>query len=270
MRKTLMALLVIPFMISACTPNNVTIDNTFKKYFDSAGVSGSFGLFDNGQGHFTIYNLPGYRDSAYLPASTFDIVSSLIGIQTGLIKDDSAVIHWDPAMIIKPACEDDLNLKADFQHSCEMAFREIARRIGQDTMRKWIDTLGYGNKDTGGGSDSFWLDNHLRITPDEELGLIKKLYFDQLPFFQRTQRIVKGMMLMEANSNYQLSYKTGWGQGKDGRYIGWILGWIEENKHPYLFVLNLGSDDERAVAQNVQVELLKNILKQMGFFEGKK
>ncbi len=91
------AFIIALCLFSACTPNNVTVDDSLKKYFDSAGVSGSFGLFYNGQGHFTIYNLPGYRDSAYLPASTFDIVSSLIGIQTGLVKDDSAVIQWgDP------------------------------------------------------------------------------------------------------------------------------------------------------------------------------
>ncbi len=166
--------------------------------------------------------------------------------------------------------KDDLTLKEAFQNSSENAFGALASRIGRDTMKKWIDTLGYGNRNIGGAIDNFWLNDTLRITPDEELGLIKKLYFDQLPFFQRTQRIVKSMMLMEANSNYQLSYKTGIGHVKDGRFIGWVTGWIEENKHPYLFVLNLGSSDLRAIAQNVQVEVLKSILKQMGFFEGKK
>lgn len=246
-------------LFSACTPNNVTVDNSFKKYFDSAGLSGSFGLFDNGQGHFTIYNLPGYRDSAYLPTSTFDIVSSLIGIQTGLVKDDSTLIQGD-----------DLTLKDAFKNSNENAFGALAARIGRDTMKKWIDTLGYGNKNIGGPIDNFWLDDSLRITPDEELGLIKKLYFDQLPFFPRTQRIVKNMMLMEANSNYQLSYKTGIGRTKDGRFIGWVTGWIEENKHPYLFVLNLGSSDLRAMMPDARLAVLRGILKQLGFFEGKK
>lgn len=257
-------------LFSACTLNNVTIDNSFKKVFDSAGVSGSFGLFDNGQGHFTITNLKGYRDSSYLPGSTFDIVNSLIGIQTGLVKDDSSVIHWDTATAIKPECGNDQTLRAAFQSSCENSFRELARRIGKDTMKKWIDTLGYGNKDMGGGIDSFWEDDRLRLTPDEQLGLVKKLYFDQLPFFLRSQRILRSMMRMEANSNYQLSYKTGSGMAKDGRYIGWITGWVEENKHPYFFVIRLGSADDRAMGQNIQVGVLKSILKQMGFFEGKK
>ena len=59
--------------------------------------------------------------------------------------------------------------------------------------------------------DTFWLDNSLKITPDEELGLVKRLYFDQLPFFKSYQETVKRAMLFENNTNYRLGYKTGWG-----------------------------------------------------------
>lgn len=270
MPKSLFALLIVPFFFSACSQNNVTVDNSFKKYFDSTGVSGCFGLFDNGQGHFTIYNLPRFRDSAYLPASTFKIVNSLIGIQAGTVKDDSAVIPWDHVVRSRTDCNQDLTMKQAFQQSCVNWFQELARRIGKDTMKKWIDTLAYGNRNISGPIDSFWLNNHLKITPDEELGLVKKLYFDQLPFFQRTQKIVRNMMLMENNANYQLSYKTGWGFKEDGHDIGWIVGWVEENKHPYFFVLNLESADPGVDMKNIRMHILKSILKQMGFFEGKK
>jgi beta-lactamase class D len=258
--------LVILFIISSCSRNNVTIDDSLSKYFDSAGVSGSFGLFDNTLGHFTIYNLPRYRDSAYMPAGTFDIVSSLVGIQTGVVKDDSSV---DP-LPAGGSGDHPLTLKEAFRNSGEEAFGALERRIGRDTLKKWVDSLGYGNKDLSEPVDSFRMDDQLRITADEELGLVKKLYFDQLPFFQRTQRIVRGMMLMESNSNYQLSYETCLGRARDGRFIGWVVGWIEENKHPYFFVLNLGSGDLRAVMPDVRMAILRNILKQLGFFEGKK
>src|ERR1700748_2006404 len=95
MRKAVFAILVSSVGFAACSPNNVTEDDSLKKYFDSVGVNGSFGLFDNGQGHFTIYNLHRFRDSSYLPASTFKIVNSLIGIQTGFVKDEKTVIPWD-------------------------------------------------------------------------------------------------------------------------------------------------------------------------------
>ena len=74
--------IVILFFVSlivgfnSCSPNNVTVDGSIKKYFDSNKVIGSFGMFDNGAGEFTIYNLSRFRDSVYLPASTFKIVNS--------------------------------------------------------------------------------------------------------------------------------------------------------------------------------------------------
>ena len=35
----------------------------------------------------------------------------------------------------------------------------------------------------------------------------------------------------------RLGYKTGWGfwNEKTGKHIGWVVGWIEENQHPYFF-----------------------------------
>jgi len=243
-------------VLAGCTQGNVTEDDSLKQYFDAAGVGGCFGMFDNGQGHFTVYNLHRYRDSSYLPAGTFDILQSLIAVQTGVVKDDSAVIS------------DSITLREAFQGSNTIAFRELARRIGKDTLKKWIDSLGYGNKDVS--TDAFWMDNHLTITSDEELGLVKKLYFDQLAFFPRSQKVVRQMMRMEGNSNYQLSYKTGTGIRKDGHVLTWYAGWIEENKNPYFFVLNLDSPDPNKDTRSAGLSILKNILKQQGFFQGKK
>ena len=73
--KTFLSILALTLLLGSCTQNNVTEDDSLKQYFDIAGVAGTFGMFDNGQGHFTIYNLKRFRDSAYLPAATFDIVA---------------------------------------------------------------------------------------------------------------------------------------------------------------------------------------------------
>jgi len=236
------------FFVASCSQNNVTEDNSLKKYFDAAGVNGTFGLFDNGQGHFTIYNLPRFRDSAYLPAGTFDIIQSLIGVQTGVVKDDSALATAGR----------------------ENGFGQLALRLGKDTLKKWIDSLGYGNKNISGPLDSFWLNNHLKVTSDEQLGLVKKLYFDQLPFFQHTQLVVRRQMQNDNNTNYRLTYKTGHGIKEDGHAIAWIVGWVEENKHLYFFVLNLESADPGRDIREKELPVLKGILTQMGFFQGKK
>ena len=104
---------------------------------------------------------------------------------------------------------------------------------------------------------------------DEQLGLVKRLYFDQLPFRKSVQEMVKNVMLQEDNTAYKLSYKTGWGFRENGHGIGWVVGWIEENNHPYFFVLNLGSSAKDFDMVTVRMNVLKGILKQLGFFEGK-
>ena len=256
-------------IINACTPNNVTVDNSLKKYFDKNNVTGTFGLFDNGQGSFTVYNLSRYRDSSYLPASTFKIVNSLIGLQTGIISSENMVIKWDGVVRSRPEWNKDLTMTEAFKVSAVPYYQEVARRIGKDRMQLWLDSLHYGTQKIKTGIDTFWLDNSLKIKPDEELGLVKRLYFSQLPFDKRPQSIVKKVMLQENNANYQLSYKTGWGSGENGDAIGWIVGWIEENQHPYFFVLNVEGKPDTDMT-TLRLKMLKGILKQLGFFEGKK
>ena len=259
--------------LHSCSLNNVEEDGSLKKYFDEHQVTGSFGLFDNASGNFKIYQLNRFKDSAYLPASTFKIVNSLVGIETGRVKDDSTVIEWNGQPSRIPACNENLPMYKAFRNSCLPWFQELARRIGKDMMQKEIDSLGYGEryeKPVIKTIDSFWIDNSLKVTADEQLGLVKRLYFQKLPFQARTQRLVKQMMLIEDNANYKLSYKTGWGDRENGNAIGWIVGWIEENRHPYFFVLQIESADPKADIVSIRMKMLKDILGQYGFFQGRK
>jgi beta-lactamase class D len=267
--KSFFYCLVLLALLQSCSQNNVKQDKNLKKYFDENKVEGCFALMDNGTGKFTVHNLGRYRDSSYLPASTFKIVNSLIGLQTGKISGDSMIIKWDGVKRRVEEWNQDLNMFDAFRASSVYYYQEVARRIGKDTMQFWLDSLRYGTKKIVGPVDSFWLNNSLKITPDEELGLVKRLYFDQLPFFKTYQESVKRAMLFENNANYRLAYKTGWGFRENGHAIGWVVGWIEENNHPYFFVLNIESPDKDFDMWKVRMKMLKDMLKYLGFFDGK-
>jgi beta-lactamase class D len=271
--RFLFIFLAMAVVFVSCTQNNVKEDDAPRKYFDAHQLNGCFALYNNGTGLFTIYNLKRYRDSAYLPASTFKIINSLIGLQTGKISSDSMIIPWDGITRNVPEWNKDLNMYQAFRVSAVPYYQEVARRIGKDTMQFWLDSLKYGvGKDKKpykiSKIDSFWLDNSVKITPDQNLGIVKKLYFDELPFFKVYQQKVKQAMLFEDNSNYRLGYKTGWGFTDKGHSLGWIVGWIEENKHPYFFVLNVESPDPNYNMKDVRLKILKDILKEYGFFNG--
>lgn len=268
-------LILVTLFFFACSQNNVKQDASLKKHFDENKAEGCFALMNNATGKFTIYNLSRYRDSSYLPASTFKIVHSLIGLQTGKIVNDSMVIKWDGVKRWVEEWNKDLTMYEAFRVSAVNYYQEVARRIGKDTMDMWLDSLKYGASDKNQqvriktAVDSFWLDNSLKVTPDQQLGLVKRLYFDQLPFFKSYQEIVKRAMLFENNANYRMGYKTGWGFTENGHSLGWIVGWIEENNHPYFFVLNIESPDRDFDMIKVRIKMLKDILKEQGFFEGK-
>ena len=253
--------------ISSCSVNKAKIDDSLKKYFDANKVDGCFTMFDNTSGKVTVYNMA--LDTVRLtPASTFKIINSLIGLETGKVTDEKMVIKWDGIKRWNEDWNKDLSMEEAFKVSAVPYYQELARRIGKDTMQRWLDSLHYGNQTIGNRVDSFWLDNSLKISADEQLGLVKRLYFDQLPFQKRTQQIVRDVMTQEDNTMYKLSYKTGWGFDEKNNNIGWIVGWVEENKHPYFFVTLVKSPDKNIDMRAVRLKITKDILTQFGFFKG--
>jgi beta-lactamase class D len=269
--KQIFVFLLVTVSIVACSPNNVIKDESLKKYFDDNKVKGCFGMYDNGQDAITVYDLARFRDSSYLPASTFKIVNSLIALETGRVTDTSMIIKWDGVNRDIENWNQDLSMQQAFKYSSVPYYQEVARRIGKDTMQRWLNALQYGTRTIKGAVDSFWLNNTMKVTSDEQLGLVKRLYFTKLDTFQpRTQRLVKDLMLQEDNANYKLSYKTGMGYNERGHLIGWMIGWIEENNHPYFFVTNVESTDPKADMVSIRMNITRGILKKMGFFEGKK
>lgn len=266
--KSSMVIIIAGMMIlTSCSVNNANIDNSLKPFFDSAKLDGCFTMFNNATGKITVYNLK-LDTMRTLPASSFKIVSSLIGIETGRIVDENMVIKWNGMKSTHPEWDKDLTMKEAFKVSSEPYYQEVARRIGRDTMQQWLDTLKYGTIKISGPIDSFWLNNTLKISPDEQLGLVKKLYFNKLPFQKRSQQIVKDVMLQEDNTQYKLSYKTGWGTDEKGLQTGWIVGWIEENNHVYFFVTLVKSPDQQIDMPAVRMKITKGILSKLGFFKG--
>jgi len=260
---------VLLFSFSACSVNKAKLDNNLKRYFDSSKVEGCFTMINNSDGQVTVYNM-NLDTSRFSPASTFQIVNSLIALETGIVSDENMLIKWDGIVREDSSCNKDMNITQAFQSNCVSFYQEVARRMGKDTLQRWVDSLSYGNKNITGSVDSFWLNNNLTISPDEQLGLLKRLYFDQLPFRKSVQQSVRDMMIKEDNTAYKLSYQTGLAHDKLHHSIGWLIGWIEENRHVYFFVTMIQSSDPAIDMEKKRIDITKGILKQYGFFEGKK
>jgi len=215
------------------------------------------------------------------PFSTFKIFNSLVALETAVAPDDQLFIKWDSVVRARPEWNKDMTMREAFKASNYGYYKEIARRIGPARMKHYLDTVKYGNMNMNGGIDQFWINDSLKISADEQAGFVKRLYFAELPFSERSQRIVKNMMLQEETPAYKLYYKTGTGPVGD-KYIYWIVGFVERTEHvkedkesmnktdfreyPYFFAQNfeIPVTDTGKNWFDIRVAVLKDILKDYG------
>src|SRR6185312_3929113 len=113
-------------LISSCTMNRAKINNDLKKYFDSSNVGGSFSFLNNQIGDVTVYNMK-LDTQRVSPGTSFKILNTLIGLQTGKITNENSVMKNDSAGTLNA------DLKQAFDNSDVDYFQQIARQIGKDT-----------------------------------------------------------------------------------------------------------------------------------------
>jgi beta-lactamase class D len=234
----------------------------FKTHYDRYKVQGSFVLYDQKQDKYTFYNKAQFKQ-AFTPASTYKICNSLIGLETGVIKDSNFVIKWDGKVRQNPKWNADHDLKTAFKNSTVWYYQELARRVGGKQMKYWLDKANYGNADTSGGIDKFWLTGGLRITPEQEIDFLKRLHDNKLPFSKRSVEMVKQIMIEKEAPGYVLRAKTGWG-AQDTTDIGWYVGYVETKDNVYYFANCIQcSDPNNKDFGNARTEIAWAILKEL-------
>jgi len=278
----LMALLFV-LMVQACRDIRIHEHEDWEKYFVEHGIDplkACFILRDNN--HETVHYFNKDRClEGQSPASTFKIFSSLAALESVTAPNEQMVIAWDSVERDIAEWNQDLTMRQAFQYSSVPYYQELVRRIGPDYMQHYLDTANYGNKRMGGPIDQFWLNDTLKISADEQLGLVKRLYFSQLPFSDRSQRIVKSMMVQEDTHEYRLYYKTGWGQLPEKQII-WVVGFAEKmvymkehensmNKsdvrmYPYFFAMNFDLPNPVPAGDwaHIRLEITQSILREFG------
>ncbi len=227
--------LIASFSVTAA---EVVARPEWERHFEAKGVRGTFIVFDPARDRYLVFNEQRAR-TRFLPASTFKIPNALIGLELGAIDDENEVFRWDGKPKPRAAWERDHTLASGMRESVVWMFQEVARRIGRERMREWLDRLEYGNRDIKGGIDLFWLQGTLRVSAREQVDLLRKLSEGALPMTQRSQRLVRDALLVEKTAAYRLYAKTG-SAGPGTNAIAWWVGWIERKGRPTAnFALNL-------------------------------
>ena len=234
----------------------------FAEFFTKYHVSGSFLLYDLKQDKYIAFD-SGRCRRRFLPASTFKIFNSLVALETGVAPDEHMVLKWDSVQRSHPEWNKDQDMTTAMKNSTVWYYQEIARRIGEKRMLEWITREHYGNMDISGGIDQFWLRGGLRISQEEQIDVLRRLYSGELHFSRRTMEIVKRIIILKDTVTYTLRGKTGWGDVEGGA-VGWLVGYLEQNGDVYFYATNIEAHDPppdsfAAARRGITEEILKRL-----------
>jgi len=212
----------------------------FERFFTNKKVKGSFLLYDAKRDHYTAYQYDRCREG-FLPASTFKILNTLIGLETGVLQDEKTVMKWDSVKRSNADWNRDNTLMSAFRVSCVPCYQAVARKVGLERMQQWVGKAQYGHMDIRAGNlDSFWLNGKSRISQEEQVDFLRRLHEGRLPFSRRNVRILQNIMLLDEQPGYRLYGKTGWATPEPNN-VGWFVGYVEQGDNVYYFATNLGS-----------------------------
>lgn len=201
------------------------------RHFEAEKVTGTFVLFDVAKDTMVVFNRP-RAEERFVPASTFKIVNSLIGLKVGAVRDVDEVLPYGGKPQQIAAWEKDMSLRDGIRVSNVPVFQELARRIGLPRMAENVKAFGYGNQDVGTVVDRFWLDGPLKISAIEQADFLARLAGGKLPVDAKDVAAVEAITLFEDSKT--LHAKTGWQPP-----IGWWVGWGRKGDALFTFALNI-------------------------------
>ncbi len=244
------------------------IQDSLAKHFSDNGTQGTFVAYKVDD--YTVIASDAERSGeAMLPASTFKIPNSVIALETGVVGDpDKDVFKWDGVVRFIPEWNKDHTLRSAIAASAVPVYQEIARRIGEERMQKYLAAFDYGNHDIGGGIDRFWLTGDLRIDPVQQVDFIDRLRRNALPVSKRAQQLTRDILPITKVGNATIRSKTGLigvddkTEGGGARSsVGWLVGWVEKDDKETVFALNLDIREEhhRAARMKLAEQCLTDI-----------
>jgi beta-lactamase class D len=205
--------------------------------FEHHEVVGTFVLYDAPADRVVTVNRP-RAEKRYVPASTFKIANSLIALEAGVVRDENEVIPYGGKPQPFKAWEKDMPMREAISASNVPIYQELARRIGLELYKQWLDRLDYGNRQTGSSVDTFWLDGPLEISAIEQARFVAALAQQKLLASPRAQGIVCDILHLETTDGRALYGKTGW-RFSSTPQLRWWTGWVQRNGKIVAFALNI-------------------------------
>lgn len=214
----------------------------------------------------------------FAPCSTFKIVLSLIGYDSGILIDE---MH--PVLPFKKGYPEWLEVwKQDqtptswIKNSCVWYSQVFTQKLGMEKFQSYITKLQYGNMDLSGdkgknnGLTNAWLSSSLEISPEEQLAFLQNLLNNNLPFTQYAHDLTKKILFLEElPGGWKLYGKTGNGSllsadrtKKLEIQHGWFIGWLEKGDNKIIFISHIADNakEERYASLRAKEQTKEKLL----------
>lgn len=226
-------------------------EEDMSEYFD--GFKGSFVLYDLSSDSYTIYNKE-MSEKRVSPDSTYKIISALSALESGIISPDENTLKWDGEQNYFEAWNRDQNLSSAMQNSVNWYFDRLNEN-NRKNLENTFNTFEYGNCDLSGGND-FWMESSLKISPVEQIDVLKALYLNEYGFDEENVQAVKDSMKI-TDGFYG---KTGSGMVNGKEVNGWFVGFVESEDNVWFFALNMNDENgaNGSTAADAAIEILND------------
>jgi len=195
------------------------------------------------------------------PVSTFNIAVSLMGFDSGFLKDQHAPVlpYRAEYKAWNEAWRRDMDPSQWISYSAVWYAQQVTQHIGSERFERYVQGFGYGNQDISGdkskdnGLTWSWVGSSMQVSADEQTNFLRKLVRQELPVskyaHEQTARLLK---VKDLPGGWQVFGKTGTGapvgpDGKDdySRSYGWFVGWATNGDRTIVFARL--AQDERLI-----------------------
>ena len=213
----------------------INLSTYFGKY------DGSFVLYDKKNDTWHIYDM----DRATLrvsPNSTYKIYNALFVLEEGVISPEDSFIAWNGENYPFAAWNADQTLESAMSSSVNWYFQKMDKQLGAASVSNYIQKIGYGNENISGDFSTYWMESTLKISPIEQVELLKKLHNNSFGFSPENINAVKDSICLFSSDAGTFYGKTGTGRVDDQDVNGWFVGFVEVEDNIYFFATNIEAD----------------------------
>lgn len=244
--------LLVPFAVADAA--RVIEHPELARHFAEAGVTGCFVVLEPENQSARVHNPERVRQR-FRPASTYKIPHALMGLESGAVRSVEEVIPYGGGEEYLDSWERDMSLREAMAVSNVAVFHQLARRIGLERTREFLERFEYGNADPGDSiARRYWIRGPLEISALEQAEFLARLTSGALSAGPANRSALADIILFRETAGYSIHAKSGL-YGTEGAMTGWWVGWVERRSVLRPFALNIDVTEDSHIPARIEVAL---------------